>query len=37
MIEAEREYALALDALHEARSPGNDDDAQAPASLERTG
>lgn len=37
MIEAEREYARVLDALHEARTPGNDDDAQAPASLERIG
>lgn len=37
MIEAEREYARALDALHEARATGNDDDAQAQTSLERTG
>lgn len=37
MIEAEREYVQALDALHEARTPGNDDDAEASASLERAG
>jgi hypothetical protein len=37
MIEAEREYARALDALHEARATGDDDDALATPSLERTG
>lgn len=37
MIEAEREYARALDALYEARTPGNDDDATPEPSLERTG
>jgi hypothetical protein len=37
LIEADKHYAAALDALHEARPSSNDDDAQAQASLEGTG
>jgi hypothetical protein len=35
MIEAEAEYARALDALHEARATSNDDDATTPADFAR--